>query len=944
VNRDRWRQLEELFHAAQEQPPQQRAPFLDAQCHADPELRAEVESLLARETYADRLLDVPACGLAASGPAAGFAAHPALSPGAQLGPYRIIRLLGAGGMGEVYLARDTRLGRDVALKFVPQDRLRDADRRRLVHEARSASALNHPNIITFYHLAEAEGRHMLVMEYVPGQTLDRVVPRNGLPLAQALDYALQIVDALVAAHKAAVIHRDLKPANIMVSESGSVKLLDFGIAKLARPQAHGTESADRFSVPLTGEGMILGTLAYMSPEQAQGKPVDARSDIFSFGCVLYVMLTGRAAFSGDSSASIISAILRDEPEPASELRSGTPRELDNILRRCLRKDPDRRIQSAADLKVALLDVREETDSAAPQRSHRWRPSAAVAFILITVAGAGWLARNTADVFENPLANARFTRLTDFPGAEMEAAISRDGKFVAFLSDREGSFDIWLTQLGSGRFVNLTHGGAGEVRAPYRSIGFAANGAEIWLAGGDPGSRVRLVPLMGGELHNFLGENSSNVAWSPDGSRLAYHTRDPGDPVFVADRIGLNARRILISEPDVHNHYPIWSPDARWIYFVRGRPDTGEMDIWRIPSSGGRPERMTEHNSSVAFPTPIDTRTILYVSRDENGSGPWLWALDTVRRRTRRISFGLEKYSSLSASADGRRLVATIADPSATLWTIPILNREVTEHEVKPVPTPTLHATVPRYRGSSLFYFSSGSGGAGLWRYQNGHALEIMRDTDGPLFAPPEVSPDGTRVAVVLKRQGKLRLHSVSSDGAELQLLTGGIEIRGALSWSPDGRWIVAGGDDGHGPGLFKIPVNGDAPVRLVSGVARNPVWSPAGTLIVYTGPNVASTARLLGVSAEGVPISLPDIELRREGERARFTPDGRALIYMQGLLPPQDFWLLDLRTRQTRRLTSLGNTAAMRTFDITADGRQIVFDRLRDNSDIVLITLPGTDR
>ena len=865
-----------------------------------------------------------------------------LSPGTQIGFYRIEGQLGEGGMGVVYRAVDNRFNRSVAIKFLPDHVLDSAARQRFQREAQVTSSLNHPHILTIYDIGEFEDRQYLVAEFVDGGTLNEWERSAKHTWRQVVVLLTGVADGLAVAHEAGILHRDIKPANILVAKNNYAKLADFGLAKLT--EAAHVDATRTLAQGVTARGVIVGTVAYMSPEQASGRALDARSDIFSFGVVLYEMLAGRPPFIGATTLELLNTVIDGSPEPLSK---NLPDALRNIVEKALEKDPDDRYQSMREMVVDLrrLARAESRSTEEPVLPARWRRSPvsiAGAVLLAIVAGAaGWLAHRSPDVFDNPLANARFTRLTDFPGSEMEAAISRDGKFVAFLSDREGSFDAWISRLGSGQFVNLTQGKAGEVRAPYRSIGFTANGSDVWLAGGNPGSRIRLVPLMGGESHNFLAENSSNLAWSPDGTRLVYHTRDPGDPMFIADRTGLNARQIFISEPGIHNHYPVWSPDGRWIYFVRGRPDISEMDIWRIPSGGGNPERMTEHNNDVAYPTPLDARTVLYVSREEDGSGPWLWELDPQHKRTRRSSFGLEKYTSLAASADGRRLVATVANPSATLWTVPILDHEVTESEAKPLAIPTLRALSPRYRGSSLFYLSSTGGHDGLWRYQNGHALEILRGADGPLFASPDVSPDGGHVAVVLRRQGRLRLYSASSDGAELQLLTDAIDVRGAVSWSPDGKWIVAGGDDGNGPGLFKVPIRGGAPVRLVSGIARDPVWSPNGTLIVYSGLNVATTARLLAVNADGTRVQLPPIEVRREGERARFTPDGNALIYMQGLLPAQDFWLLDLTTRKTRRLTRLNNSAAMRTFDVTPDGSQIVFDRLRDNSDIVLIELPN---
>jgi Tol biopolymer transport system component len=453
-------------------------------------------------------------------------------------------------------------------------------------------------------------------------------------------------------------------------------------------------------------------------------------------------------------------------------------------------------------------------------------------------------------------------------------------------------------------------------------------------------RLRLIPLTGGTPHNFLGEEAADVAWSPDGARIVYHTFADGDPVFVADRTGANAQQIFVERPGIHNHFPTWSPDGLWIYFVHGTPATNEMDLWRIRPAGGTPERLTERNTDVSYPTPLSTRTVLYVARDGDGSGPWLWAFDLKRRDTRRLSFGLEQCTSVSASADGRKLVATIGSSRASLWSVPIFNRVADERDVKPFTVPTVRALAPRFGGASLFYASSLGTGDGLWRYRDGQAMEIWKCENGPLLEAPAVSPDGERVAIVLRRSGRRQLHLLSADGAELQPLASAIDVQGTSCWSPDGEWIVTGGSDATGPGLFKIPLKGGAPVRLAAGPALNPVWSPDGTLIVYAGTNVRTFAPLLAVHPDGTAVKLRDISVRRVGARARFSPDGKSLIYMQGLLGPQDFWLLDLDTMKVRQLTRLETRATMRTFDITPDGKQIVFDRSRNNSDVVLIELP----
>jgi len=411
-------------------------------------------------------------------------------------------------------------------------------------------------------------------------------------------------------------------------------------------------------------------------------------------------------------------------------------------------------------------------------------------------------------------------------------------------------------------------------------------------------------------------------------------------MFVADRSGANARQIFVDKPGLHNHFPTWSPDGRWIYFVHGTPDTRDMDLYRIDPAGGNPERLTQRDTDIADPAPVGNRTVFYVARDGDGSGPWLWAFDLKSRDSRRVSVGLEQYTSVEASADGRRLVATISNPVAGLWTVPIFDRVAEERDVKPFTVQNVRALAPRFGGSSLFYLSSLGAGDGLWRLRNGETTEIWKGADGALLETPAVSPDGGRVAIVLRRNGKGQLHVLSADGAELQPIAEGIDAKGTSCWSPDAKWIVTGGSDATGLGLFKIPLEGGSPVRLVSGTALNPVWSPDGTLIVYAGTNVRTFAPLLAIRPDGTSVKLPDIILRRLGERVRFLPDGKGLLYMQGLLASQDFWLLDLASMKSRPLTRLQNRAAMRTFDITSDGKQIVFDRLRENSQVVMIDLP----
>ena len=845
-------------------------------------------------------------------------------------------------MGEVYRARDTRLGRDVAIKVLPEALAHDADRlRRFEQEARTIAALNHPNILAIHDIGTHDGAPFLVSEFLEGQTLREKLISGPLTVRCAIEYALGIAVGLAAAHEKGIVHRDLKPENVFVTRDGRIKVLDFGLAKLVRPEeSHETELT--LTNPPTLPGMVMGTVGYMSPEQVGGEPIDPRSDIFSFGAVLYEMFTGKRAFKRETSAETMTAILREEPPALNDAGWQGPPELQRILARCLEKNVARRFQSASDLAFAIESLSgtspEATAKSVPQ------PKSRRAWLLWAIAAALLMGTAVWEIFRprsapaNPLEKAHFTRVTDFKS--VEAAISPDGRFVAFVSDHDGPFDVWLTQVGTGRLINLTQGKAGPLPGPLRSVGFSGDGSEIWIGGGDVGMRLRLMLLTGGTPRNFLSDEVVNLAWSPDGERIVYHTFANGDPMFVADRSGANAQRIFQDRPGIHNHFPAWSPDGRWIYFSHGTPATGEMDLWRIDPAGRNPERLTQMNTDVAYPTPVGDRTVFYVARDEDGSGPWLWEFDLKRKDSRRVSVGLEQYTSVQASADGRKLVATISNPVAALWTVPILDRVAEEHDVKPFTVPTERALAPRFGGSSLFYLSSLGTGDGLWRLRDGQVTEIWKGADGALRETPAVSPDGGRVAIVLRRNGKRQLDVLSSDGAELQPIAEGIVAQGSSCWSPDGRWIVTGGSDATGPGLFKIPLDGGSPVRLVSGSALNPVWSPDGSLIVYAGTNVRTFAPLLAVRPDGTSVKLPEIILRRLGERVRFSPDGKSLIYMGGLLASQDFWLLDLASMKSRLLTRLQNLAAMRTFDVTPDGKQIVFDRLLENSQVVMIDLP----
>jgi serine/threonine protein kinase/Tol biopolymer transport system component len=944
MSTDRWRTLERLYHAALERPAEERAAFLAEACQ-DETLRREVLALLEQPSMPD-FLGGPAIDVAA---AMVDEVHASQWIGRRIGVYHLQTLLGKGGMGEVYRARDTRLGRDVAVKVLPRAFTADPDRlARFEREARVLASLNHPHIGTIHGLEESEGVRALVLELVEGETLADRLLRGAVAIPDALAMARQIADALEAAHDKGIVHRDLKPSNIKITPDGVVKVLDFGLAKGGTEvSGYDLTQSPTISIGNTHDGVILGTAPYMSPEQARGQVVDKRTDIWAFGCVLLEMLTGRVVFRGDTVSDTIATILQRDPDWAA-MPASTPRSIDRLLRRCLEKDSKRRLR---DIGEARIEIDETISRPAPPEApatqardqpSRWRAftlGALLAAVVAALAVALWPRSVPESGWTNPLENATFTRFTEFPGTETLANISPDGKFVAFLSDRDGQFDIWLSQVGTGIFRNLTQDipslppGANYT---VRALGFTGDGSEVWFRN-PVFPRMMAMHLIGGTPRVFLGEGAGTPSWSTDGAKMTFMNQADGDPVFVANAAGVESSQIFVSERGLHNHNLVWSTDGQWIYFVHGYAETNEMDAWRIRLSGGTPERLTQRNAAVSFLAPIDSRTLLYVARGEDRSGPWLWALDVESKISHRVSSGLEQYRTVAASSDGRRIVATVANPSASLWSVPLLERVAEEADVRPYPVPTVRALSPRFERTSLFYLSSRGTGDGLWRFREGQASEIWKGSNGALYEAAAVSPDGKRVAIVLRKDGKRHLTLMSPDGADAHELASSISVQGAPDWSPDGQWIVTGGTDVKGPGLFKVPLDGGAPFRLTSAFSSDPDWSPDGSLIVYAGPVVAGRTPFMAVRPDGSPVDLPELLGGAGRQHFRFLPDGNLVYVPAGT---EDFWLLDLQSKKTRLIARLTARGEKRAFDISPDGKQIVFDRVRENSDIVLIDLP----
>lgn len=589
------------------------------------------------------------------------------------------------------------------------------------------------------------------------------------------------------------------------------------------------------------------------------------------------------------------------------------------------------------------DAAPVTVAAAPPRRHRpilvWWMGAAV---LLAAGAAGWWRLQRTDYFwRNPLDGARFQTVTDFGGAEQAAALSRDGHLVAFLSDRDGQMDVWLTQVGTGDAHNLTRGRvSGIVNPSLRTLGFSPDGALVtfWRRrGADPGAiSIWAVPALGGDPRPYL-EGTAEYDWSADGSRLVYHTTGPGDPTFVRDPGQAGDRQIFRVAPGRHAHFPTWAPDGSFIYFVQGSlPDA--MDIWRIKPSGGAAERITFDNARVSYPVLLDRRTLMYLATDRDGSGPWIYAMDIEHRIAHRVSTGVDRYTSLAAAGDGRRLVATLANPNGTLWRLPVSDPPVDANAATPVSLATGRGFSPRYGPDYLLYVSSKGTGDMLWKLAGEDATALWSAPDTRIVGGPEIAPDGHRVAFTAEGHGRTSLYVMDADGSNARVVTASLALGGAPAWSPDGQSLTSAVNVNGTPRLYRIALDGTS-TPLVGDYALDPVWSPAGDFVAYSGPDVGTTFPLRAVTPAGAPYRMPNLMLTRGARRLRFLHGGRALVVMRGDLDHKDLWAVDLDTGTERQLTKLAPDFNIRDFDVSPDGREVILERVQEHSDIVLIDL-----
>jgi Tol biopolymer transport system component len=582
----------------------------------------------------------------------------------------------------------------------------------------------------------------------------------------------------------------------------------------------------------------------------------------------------------------------------------------------------------------------------PAYMSRWTFLLTLAVAAALAIGAFLWFRARDYFWRNPVADARFQSVTDFDGVEGAAAISRDGQFVAFLSDRDGAMDVWVTQIGSGQFHNLTHGTAPELVNPsVRTLGFTPDNAFVtfWVrkkngtSGGD--ISIWAIPTLGGQPKPYL-EGVAEFDWSRDGSRLAYHTPGPGDPLFVSNGSRQPEGRPIFSAPaGLHSHFPLWEPDSAFIYFVQGSlPD--KLDIWRIPPAGGTPERITSHNTRVSHPVLLDRRTLLYLASDPDGSGPWLHSTDVDRRIPHRLGSGLDRYTSLAGSADGRRLVATVASPKTTLWRLHIADPPAEVTQAARISLTTNTGFSPRLGPNYLLYVSATGTSESIWKLADGANTELWSASGARIFGRPSISLNGRYITFSILQRGRTLLYVMQSDGTNAHVVTDSLNLQGAPAWAPDDQSITCAADDHGVPHLFRVPLDGRSPTPLIQEYSVDPAWAPDGRFVVYSGPDIGTTFSVKAITAEAKPHPLPSLTLTRGARHLAFLPGGQSLIFLRGEIQHKDLWLINLETGAERQLTRLAPDFDIHDFDISPDGHEVVLERMQQHSDVVLLDLP----
>jgi eukaryotic-like serine/threonine-protein kinase len=882
-----------------------------------------------------------------------------LIPGTKLGPYEISSLLGRGGMGEVYRARDSRLGRDVAVKVLPATFADDPDRlRRFEQEARAAAALNHPNIVTLYSVEKYGDVLFLTMELIEGHSLASTIPKRGLPIDELLTIAIPLVDAVAAAHEKGIAHRDLKPGNVMIgaaAHAGRVKVLDFGLAKLIDPAPAMAGAQTMPGGPSTSEGFIVGTAAYMSPEQAAGKPVDSRSDLFSLGVILYEMATGQKPFKGETNVSMLSSILKDTPASVTDLNATLPRELGRIVRRCLVKDPKRRYQTAADLRNDLEDLRDELASGrlvASEHSLRAVPSSipwksiATVLALVSALAFAWMQLRPADRTSRG-SERLFTQLTTQSGRKQFPSISSDGKWILYDGNQSGNSEIYLQSVGGHNPINLTKDSPDADTQPA----FSPDGERIAFRSERQGGGIFVMGRTGESVRRIT-DFGYTPAWSPDGTQLVFATATPDVFAMAPSQLWIvtiaSGERRRLS--DVDGIQPSWSPHgnriAYWAVVAQGRVE-GQRDIYTIGAQGGAAVPVTSDAAIDWDPVWSADGRYLYFSSNRGGSMN-LWRV-AIEEKSGRVLGQPEPLTTpsafaghLTASATGTHIAYASFERTAPIQRVsfdPVAGTTTATPATVVGGTRFLSSVAPSPDGQWLTYYSIGNQLDVLISRSDGTGeRELTHDPAND--RNPQWSRDGRQILIYTNRSGKGQIWSINPDGSQLRQLTFAPEgLESYNIWSPDGSHILY---VGHGADYDKMfafePARSwkdqtpETFSRVIQpGVVFNPFsWSPDGTRLFGNGQISGSTIGVFTYAFASGGFS----RISDTGSACCWLNDSRrVLVTDRGRL-----FLVDVNSKASRQVMSVAPDE-FNSVTVSRDNRTLYFTRETQQGDIWLMTM-----
>ena len=863
-----------------------------------------------------------------------------LANGDRLGPYEILGPLGRGGMGEVFRARDTRLGREVAIKVLPTGMATDpAAAARFDQEARAVAALSHPHILAIHDFGQHEGVPYAVAELLEGETLRDRLQTGRMPVRKAVEVALQIAQGLAAAHAKSIVHRDLKPENIFLTGDGHAKILDFGLAKV---QAVHESDQTRTAAP-TDPGTVLGTTGYLSPEQAQAKPVDTRSDIFSFGAVLYEMLTAKRAFKGDSTIDTLHSIVHDAPPAIDAVSPDVPRELRWVLDKCLAKDPDDRYQSTRDLVVDLKNIARALDSspklpvtaAAPavSRGRNLWP-VAIAAIVIAAAGIFAITRARGPGGAEPRADAAklsIERITTL-GTVIDAAVSPDGKYVAYVTSENTRQGLWLRQLATASTIALV--------PPAPSLGFwgitfASDGDAVYYAlfsPDEPARAIYRIPILGGTPRKLAVGADSFPTFSPDGRRMAWfradHPEAGSSVLMVADRDGQNAHVLATRRPPeffapVFFTAPAWSPDGAFIICPmerRGQTVVGTLVAVSVADGSIVPFPRYDWPGVGQASWLPDGSGLIGVAVNPANRRSQLWRISAKSADRQLLTNDLSDYRKVSITADAQSIVAVGAESAAAMWVAPIDGS-----------SDARRISTGRYDGISgiaavaggRVLFRTVDNGANIWIANEDGSGRTQLTIEGAV-SWPVATVDGR--SVIYSREGS-GLWQVGLDGQGARSIPGTTSALYA-EVTRDGRSIIYSSQLSGFEQLTRIPIEGGTTVPLLDSYSTRPSISPDGKQIAFYFRKDPSSTMLLGfMPIEGkVPTRTFDVAPSGAYAAVRWTADGRALLHNSGLGDRANIWLQPLDGSKPRMITRFSDQNIM-AFDRSADGKQVVIAR-----------------